>query len=78
MSMSAVGGGAGEGEEEQAVVRVPRLVRERTSVSRHSRLEKEVVVVEAAVVVSNAVKEAGLEIKVHLKLNTCLGFRRVQ
>lgn len=68
MSMSAVGGGAGEGEEEQAVVRVPRLVRERTSVSRHSRLEK-VVVVEA--VVSNAVKEAGLEIKVHLKLNTC-------
>lgn len=66
MSMSAVGGGAGEWEEEQAVVRVPRLVRDRTSVSRHSRLMGEVVVVEAAIVVSNA-----MNIKVSLKLNTC-------
>jgi hypothetical protein len=37
--MSSMVGRAGEGEEEQAVVSVPRLVRDCTSVSRQPRLE---------------------------------------
>ena len=36
--MSSMVGRAGEGEEEQAVVRVPRLVSDCTSVSRQARL----------------------------------------